>query len=146
MGLRRLLWRSMSIGRTVDTIKNIADEGSIIDGIKKTVDEDLHEDNPITSRIYESGRYEGKKEGYVEASNEYEQKLLNQADEFLKQKIVFKSQQKDYEELLDTYDLEINNLEAKLSRSEAENQYLQELLIRDKKLRRMEGRDSDTTI
>lgn len=33
--------------------------------------------------------YEGKKQGYEEASAEYEKKLLKQAEEFLKQKKIF---------------------------------------------------------
>lgn len=139
MGLGRMSWRSTGIGRTVDTIKNIVGEGSVIDGVKKTMHEDWCEDNPITSRIYESGRYDGKIEGYEEASDKYEQKLLDQADEFLKKKKVFESERDAYEELLDAYEAEIDALEAKVSRTEAENQYLQQLLMRDRKLRRIAG-------
>lgn len=35
MGLKRGLWRSTGIGRTIDTVKNIVDEGSISGGVKK---------------------------------------------------------------------------------------------------------------
>ncbi|MCR5667427.1 MAG: hypothetical protein K6G05_00045 [Lachnospiraceae bacterium] len=139
MGLRRMLWRSTQLGRTVDTVKNIVDEGSIVDGIKRTVKEDFCEDNPITSRVYQSGRYDGKIEGYEEASDEYEEKLLKQADEFLKQKQIFESERDSYEELLDAYEEEIDALSEKVNRTEAENEYLQQLLIRERKLRKMVG-------
>lgn len=85
MGLGRMLWRSTGIGRTIDTVKNMVEEGSVIEGVKKTAKEDWCEDNPITSRVYQAGKYDGKVEGYEEASDEYEEKLLKQADEFLKQ-------------------------------------------------------------
>ena len=35
MGLKRGLWRSTGIGRTIDTVKNIVDEGSISGGVKR---------------------------------------------------------------------------------------------------------------
>ncbi len=105
MGLKRMLWRSTGIGRTIDTIKNIADEGSLIEGVKRTVKEDYCEDNPITSTIYKSGKYDGRKEGYAEASDEYEK--------------------------------EIAELSGKVNKTEAENEYLQQLLLKDRKLRKM---------
>lgn len=137
MGIGRMLWRSIGPGRTIDTIKNIIEEGSVVEGIKRTVKEDIYEDNPITSRIYQSGRYEGKVEGYVEASKEYESKLLAQADEFLKQKEIFEDQRDAYEKLLDDYEAEIEVLIKKLDRTEAENEYLNELLIREYELRKI---------
>ena len=36
--------------------------------------------------------YEGKKQGYAEASDEYKEKLLKQADEFLSQEKVFEKE------------------------------------------------------
>jgi vacuolar-type H+-ATPase subunit I/STV1 len=139
MGFGRMIWRSTSIGRAIDTVKNVVEEGSVIDGVKKTAKEDLCEDNPITSRIYQSGKYEGKKEGYAEASDEYEEKLLKQADEFLKQKYVYESERDEYEALLDEYEKEIDVLSEKVNRTQAENEYLQQLLLRDRKLRKMVG-------
>ena len=85
MGLKRGLWRSTGIGRTIDTVKNIVDEGSISGGVKRMIKEDLTEDNPLGKMIYDSGRSDGKKEGYEEASAEYDHKLIEQADLFLKQ-------------------------------------------------------------
>lgn len=52
MGLDRLIKRQIPIIHTIDTIENIVDEGSVKDGIKRTVKEDYCEDNPITSTIY----------------------------------------------------------------------------------------------
>ena len=139
MGLGRMLWRSTGIGRTIDTVKNMVEEGSVIEGVKKTVKEDWCEDNPITSRVYQAGKYDGKVEGYEEASHEYEEKLLKKADECLKQKQIFESERDAYEALLNEYETEIDALSEKLDRTEAENEYLQQLLLRDRKLRRMAG-------
>ena len=97
MGLKRGLWRSTGIGRTIDTVKNIVDEGSISGGVKRMIKEDLTEDNPLGKMIYDSGRYDGKKEGYEEASAEYEHKLIEQADLFLKQTRVFEEERDEYE-------------------------------------------------
>ncbi|MBR5021642.1 MAG: hypothetical protein IKY18_00330 [Oscillospiraceae bacterium] len=139
MGFLRAVWRGTLLGRTVDTVRNIVDEGSVADGIKRTIKEDLTEDNPITSAIYRDGRYEGKIEGYAEASEEYEAKLLDQADKFLTQQKVFESERDEYEKLLDAYEQEIDALMEKVNRTEAENAYLQQLLMRDRKLRKMAG-------
>ena len=76
MGLKRGLWRSTGVGRTIDTVKNIVDEGSISGGVKRMIKEDLTEDNPLGKMIYESGRYDGKKEGYEEASAEYDCRIM----------------------------------------------------------------------
>ena len=85
MGLGRFLWRATGIGHRIDTVKNIVKEGSIVKGVKKTIKEDFCEDNPVTAHIYNVGKFDGKKDGYVQASKEYEAKLLEQADLFLKQ-------------------------------------------------------------
>ena len=42
--------------------KNIKEERSIKNGIKRTIKEDVCEDHPITSRIYKKGVEDGKKE------------------------------------------------------------------------------------
>lgn len=135
MGLKRWLWRSSKIVKTVDTIKNIKDEGSIIGGVKKTVGENYKEDNPLTSAIYRSGKYDGKKEGYSEASEQYEAKLIEQADRFLQQKEVFESERNAYEELLTEYEMEIDKLTNKLDRTQEENRLLQNLLLKERQLR-----------
>ena len=56
MGLMRAIWRGTGIGRTVDTVRNIVDEGSFTDGVKRTIKEDWTEDNPIGKVIYDSGK------------------------------------------------------------------------------------------
>lgn len=42
-----------------------------------------------------------------------------------------------YEELLDEYESEIERLESKMSKTEVEKEYLQELLLRDRRLRKL---------
>lgn len=137
MGLKRLIWRSTNIGRTVDLIRNIADEGNLIDGFKRTVKEDVCEDNPIGRAIYDIGQHDGQNSGYVKASAEYEAKLLKQADLFLKQQKIYKAEREQYETLLSEYEAEIERLESKVTKTEAEKEYLQELLLRDRKLRKL---------
>ena len=89
MGLKRWIKHEvMPVTKYTDAIKNMIDEGSVVEGIKKSVKQNYCEDNPVTTPIYEAGKFDGKKEGYVEASNEYEKKLLEQADLFL-QKLLF---------------------------------------------------------
>ena len=132
-----MLWRSTAWGRTADTIKNIVDEGSLIEGLKRTVKEDYYEDNPITSYVYRSGKCDGKIEGYEKASAEYENKLLKQADEFLRQTKIFEDQKAAYEQLLDEYEQEIDQLNEKVDSTEAEKEYLQQLLLREYRLRKM---------
>ena len=137
MGILRGLWRSTVTGRIIDTVRNIAEKGDLVDGVKKTIKEDWTEDNPLGSAIYNSGKYDGKIEGYAEASDEYEAKLLDQADKFLQQQKIFESERDEYEALLDAYEQETDALTEKVNRTEAENAYLQKLLLRDRKLRKM---------
>lgn len=136
MGIKRLLWRSTGIGRVIDTAKNIRDEYSVVDGIKRTIKEDYYEDNPITSAIYEAGKYDGKAQGYEKASDEYKEKLLKQGNEFLKQTNNFKNMKAEYEKLLDEYEKVIDELERKSNRTELENEYLRRLLSKERELRK----------
>ena len=136
MGIGRFLRRTNSIVRIIDTTKNIIEEGSIKNGLKRTVREDL-EDTPIVSNIYNMGKYEGKKQGYVDASKEYEEKLLSQAEHFINQKELLINEVSNYEKLLDEYEVEIERLEGKLNKTESENQYLSKLLSNERKLKQM---------
>ena len=113
MGLKRFLWRLTGIGHRIDTVKNIVKERDFVKGVKKTLREDFCEDNPITSRIYDAGKLDGKKDGYAQASKEYEAKLLEQADLFLNQAIDFQKERDAYEDLLNEYEAAIVELEEK---------------------------------
>lgn len=55
----------------------------------------------------------------------------------MKQKEIFEDQRDAYEKLLDDYEAEIEVLIKKLDRTEAENEYLNELLIREYELRKI---------
>ena len=136
MGIVRFLRRTNSINRIIDTTKNIIEEGSIKDGLRRTVREDI-EDTPIVSKIYNMGKYEGKKQGYVDASKEYEEKLLSQAEHFINQKELLVNEVSNYEKLLDEYEVEIERLEGKLNKTESENKYLSKLLSNERKLKQM---------
>lgn len=137
MGIKRWIWRSTPVGRTIDTTRNIIKEGSIPKGIKKTIKQDICKDNPITAYIYRAGKKDGKKEGYVDASKEYEQKLLSQADQFINQQQVYKEEVEAFNQLLTEYEAEIEQLTAKLNRTQEENDYLQALLLRERQLRKL---------
>lgn len=139
MGLLRGIWRGTIVGRAIDTIRNVVDEGSVVDGVKRTVKEDLTEDNLIGKAIYDSGKHDGKKEGYVEASYEYEKKMIAQADEFLKQTRDFERERNEYEALLEEYEREIDELESKVNKTQVESQILQQLILRERSLKKLAG-------
>lgn len=137
MGLKRLLWRSTRIGRTIDTVKNIREAGGVGAGLKRTIKEDFTEDNPITAPIYRWGHYDGKNEDYDEASERYRAKLLEQAEKFLNQLKDVQQERDEYEKLLNDYEHEIEKLQEKVYKTERENQWLNLLQIEKQKLRTM---------
>ena len=85
--------------RAVELIKDIADHGRV-DGIKENRRREIQEDNPFTASVYKAGKLDGKKEGYVTASAEYEKKLFELADRFLTQKNLFEQQRDEYKNSL----------------------------------------------
>lgn len=87
--------------------------------------------------LYDEGKDEGRRDGYVEASYEYENKLLKQAEEFLKQKEIAASKRKQYDNLINEYEKYIDKLENKVQITEQEKEYLNRLLITERKLRRL---------
>ena len=138
MGIIRFLRRSISSGQmTVDIVKSVIEERSVVKGVKKIAKETFTEDIPGLSHLYQKGKYEGKKQGYIDASKEYEEKLLAQAEYFMGQKKLLVSEISNYEELLDEYEEEIDRLEKKLNKTESENQYLSKLLSNERKLKQM---------
>ena len=136
MGLGRFI-RHLIAPSTVaiDVVKNAFEEGSVVEGLKRTVKEDITEDNPVTKALYKYGKYDGKIEGYKEASTEYEKKLLYQADQFLEQIRDYEKERDEYEKLLDAYEKEIIRLEKKSNRTSSENELLKQLLIRKGRLK-----------
>lgn len=140
MGYKRFLKKALIPGYShVNTFKKMKEHG-VVDGMKKTIKEDYGEDMPITSNIYNSikneGKYEGKKEGYVKASNEYETKLLKQAEEFLKQKKAYESEKKEREQLINDYEKYIDEMSARDNLSPEENEYFNNILIMERKLKK----------
>ena len=91
----------------------------------------------LLPHIYNVGKFDGKKDGYVQASKEYEAKLLEQADLFLKQTKDFQKERDAYEELLKEYEVAIAELEEKANRTEQENQLLQLLLLKERQLKKL---------
>ncbi len=132
MGIGRFLARTLIPGYSVvKTIKSIAENG-LVDGILIEGVEYFCEDNPVTSIPYkignDDGKIEGKKEGYVQASNEYEKKLLKQAENFLKQKDTLVNSIEEREKLLDEYESYIKKQESQISElTEEQLQLLKEI-------------------
>lgn len=119
---RRRIIKSISpIGGLAVTVYNIVDEGSLVNGIKRTIKEELTEDNIITAPFYQLGKKEGYREGerdgYIRCSREYEEKLRRQAELFLHTSNKWKKEKAEYEALLDEYELTIAELEAQISRT-----------------------------
>ena len=138
MGFIRFLMKQTIPGySTVNTIKNIVDEGGVSGGVKRTLKEDFCEDNPITSTFYKIGKNDGKQEGYVEASKVYELKLRSLTEMFLNKKKVYDNQVADYEMLLNDYEALIDELQQKYNRTQEENEYLNLLLINERNLRKI---------
>ena len=69
----------------------------------------------IYSHAESTGELKGKKEGYTQASSEYEKKLLKQAEEFLNQKNNLSGNIQEKEKLLDEYEKYISELESNYS-------------------------------
>ena len=137
MGLLRGLARLNPNYHFWDTVRNIKDEGDIVDGIKRTVKEDLTEDNPLGKSNYATGKNDGAKEGYATASAEYEEKLLQQANEFLSQKRDFERERNHYETMWEEYEKEINSLTEKCNTSLQDCEFLQQLLLMERRLRKL---------
>ena len=59
----------------------------------------------------QKGRFDGMKDGYIEASKEYENKLRRQAEEFLNQTRDYQRERDEYEKLIEDYEEYIRQLE-----------------------------------
>ena len=137
MGLKRYIWRSTRLGYVVDNVKNIVDEGSIVEGIKRTHKEIIVEDNPLTSWACKEIAYEAHKEGYEQASELYNTKLLKLTDMFLSQMDMVVKERELYEQLLDEYEEEIERLSGIPTKTDAEANYLKELVYNEYELRKL---------
>lgn len=82
------------------------------------------------------GKLEGKKEGYIEASAEYERKLRQQADEFINQMKDVERERNEYEDLLREYEQYIHDMEIK----DSENIELYELKYTYENLKRLDSK------
>lgn len=66
-------------------------------------------------------KLDGMKEGYAQASEEYEVKLRKQAKEFINQQKSFAKEKDAYEQLISEYETYISQLEEKLKKLENQN-------------------------
>lgn len=131
MGFLRFMAKSTGIGQVASLTKNILENG-VVDGVKKEIKETWTEDIPVTAILYkmgnDDGKIEGKKEGYVQASNEYEKKMLNQAKNFLEQKDKLVNSIEERDRLLDEYTSYIEKQESQISElTEEQLQLLKEM-------------------
>ena len=118
MKVKRLLKKVLIPGYNAYDLVTKVNEDGVVGGVKKKLKEDFIEDMPVVGNLYdmakEEGRVAGKVEGYVEASNEYEKKLLSQAETFLKQKNKLAENIQQREVLLDEYEVCIEKMENEL--------------------------------
>lgn len=117
-----------------DITKKILERG-FTGGIKEKLQEEM-EDIPVISHVYNAGKYQGKKDGYNEASHVYEDKLLKQAEVFLAQTKDFESQKQDFEQLIDDYEKYIDEMSARDDLSVVENEYLHRIMLMERKLKK----------
>lgn len=122
---------------TKDLVSKIKDNG-FADGVKIKLKEDFIEDMPLVGNVYDyakaEGRRMGKYEGYNQASYEYEKKLIKQAEEFLKQANVLRSDKARYEKLIDDYERYIDEMMQKDNLSNQEKDYMNQIMIMERKL------------
>ena len=134
MGFKRFLKKTLIPGyNELNMIKKVSENG-IVGGIKENMKEYYLEDMPGVSHDYNVGKYEGKKDGYIQASYEYEKKLLKQAEEFLNQKKDFSKQRDEYEQLINEYELYIEDMSAKELLTSEEEKYLNKIMIMERRL------------
>ncbi|MCC3865652.1 hypothetical protein K0040_15420 [Terrisporobacter petrolearius] len=134
MGVKRFLKKSLIPGYGLKSIvENVATFG-VVEGLKEEFKETYLEDMPGVSHVYNAGKHEGKKEGYVQASYEYEKKLLKQAEEFINQQNAFNQQRDEYEQLINEYEIYIEEMSAKQSLTSEEETYLNKIMIMERKL------------
>ena len=102
MGIKRWI-KHVLLPHTIatDSIKNMIDEGSVVEGWKKSIKQEYCEDNPVTVPIYRAGEYDGKVKGYTEASDEYDKLFLEQEEKFRQQTKEHKRECQEKEALLD---------------------------------------------
>ncbi|MDK0783973.1 hypothetical protein P3F01_06160 [Clostridium perfringens] len=137
MGFRRFLKKSLIPGYELKSIvENVVTFG-VVDGLKEEFKETYLEDMPGISHVYNAGKYDGKKEGYEKASNEYEKKLIKQADEFLKQEKVFEIDRARYEQLIDDYEIYIEEMMKKSNMSNEEKDYMNQIMVIERKLKQL---------
>ena len=107
MGLLRLILKSNPIYLGREIIISSKEEGNVSKGVRKVFKETMVEDIPGFGSLYEMGKLDGKKQGYVEASDKYEEKFRKQAELFMEQKGLFESQIEEYERIMDEYEIRI---------------------------------------
>jgi hypothetical protein len=113
-------WKRMIIPlyNSKKVIKSVKKHG-LVKGITEDTKE-LAKEAPIISSVYNIGKsdgvYEGKKKGYVQASNKYEKKLLEQAEKFKEQKVVLENDIEERDSLLKEYEVYIEEKEAELEK------------------------------
>ena len=140
MGFKRFLKKSLIPGYELKSIvENVVTFG-VVDGLKEEFKETYLEDMPGISHVYNAGKYDGKKEGYEKASNEYEKKLIKQADEFLKQENVFEIDRARYEQLIDDYEIYIEEMMKKSNMSNEEKDYMNQIMVIERKLKKLKER------
>lgn len=84
---------------------------AVLEEVKDKVKEGVKK-APILKQVYKMGECDGKKDGYTQASEKYEDKLIRQLQEFIKKENEYKVTSKEREDLLNEYEAYIEEKEA----------------------------------
>lgn len=128
MNISRKIRRLIPAVHAADTVRNMMQENSIKEGLRKTLHEDICEDSFVGAGIYNTGVKDGYRMGYKEASEIYETKLRRQSEAFFEKAEIAKNQINKYRKLLLEYEKYIEILEGESNRTKRENILLQKMI------------------
>ncbi|WP_078147468.1 MULTISPECIES: hypothetical protein [Exiguobacterium] len=126
----------------IPVVKNVSKHG-VKKGIteaKKEIESDAKEalkTSIFSKKIYELGLYDGQKQGYIDSSTIYEEKLRRQSIEFLTKEIDHKADLTELNTLLEGLETYIEFLQQKVDITEQENKNLKEAVILENRLKQV---------
>ncbi|UXZ09322.1 hypothetical protein F1C14_04230 [Clostridium perfringens] len=93
---------------------------------------------PGISHVYNAGKHDGKKKRDMKKLlMSMRKKLIKQADEFLKQEKVFEIDRARYEQLIDDYEIYIEEMMKKSNMSNEEKDYMNQIMVIERKLKQL---------
>ncbi|WP_214701412.1 hypothetical protein [Exiguobacterium sp. s57] len=140
---KRLLNLVVPVGPVlIPVVKNVTKHG-VKDGLSEAQKEIERDHNEMLKKsvffrqAYDLGQHEGQKQGYIDASVIFEQKLKNQALEFLSKEQSVLTNLNELETLLEGMETYIEYLTQKKKLTDQENQNLKEALVLERRLKQI---------